>query len=173
MRREGRSDETEKAELMLATKEKELQKIKAQQEKLKAEISQQTKAMVKQIMAETDVKYQQIISEAKLIETDIITKARQEAAKMIAEADGEFLKQVSEAQKENANIISQAIQTEGKAQEKQMKAMRRKRKHTQIMERLNSMDSLSSNRKMVLFGEQGTNLMANIESFKLVYGADG
>jgi len=37
------------------------------------------------------------------------------------------------------------------------------------MERLNAMESLSQNNKVVVFGDQGNNLMANVESFKMVY----
>ena len=37
------------------------------------------------------------------------------------------------------------------------------------MARLSSLDSLTKNKKLVLFGDQGNNLMANIESFKMVY----
>jgi hypothetical protein len=57
---------------------------------------------------------------------------------------------------------------EGEAQQKQMKSMKRKRKHQQVMERLNAMGSLALNNQVVMFGEQGNNLMANIESFKMV-----
>lgn len=36
------------------------------------------------------------------------------------------------------------------------------------MERLNAMESLAQNRKMVIYGEQGSNLAANLEAFKMV-----
>ena len=58
---------------------------------------------------------------------------------------------------------------EGEAEAKQMKNMKKKRKHLQIMARLNSLDSLTQNKKLVVFGDQGNNLMANLESFKMVY----
>lgn len=48
--------------------------------------------------------------------------------------------------------------------------MARKRKHIQIMSRLRSLDSLTKNNKLVVFGEQGNNLMASLESFKMVFG---
>jgi hypothetical protein len=37
------------------------------------------------------------------------------------------------------------------------------------MARLKSLDSLSKNKKMVLFGNQGDNLMGSLETFKMVY----
>jgi TnpA family transposase len=45
---------------------------------------------------------------------------------------------------------------------------KKKRKHLQIMERLNAMETLSQNKNMVIYGEQGSNLAANIEAFKLI-----
>lgn len=36
------------------------------------------------------------------------------------------------------------------------------------MERLNAMENLAQKRKMVIYGEQGNNLVANIEALKLV-----
>lgn len=58
---------------------------------------------------------------------------------------------------------------EGEAELKQMKGMKKKRKHLQVMERLNAINSLSNNKDLVVFGDQGNNLMANIESFKMVF----
>ena len=37
------------------------------------------------------------------------------------------------------------------------------------MARLDSLDSLTQNKNMVVFGDQGNNLMAGLESFKMVY----
>jgi hypothetical protein len=37
------------------------------------------------------------------------------------------------------------------------------------MARLNSLDKLTQNKKTVLFGNQGDNLMGSLETFKLVY----
>lgn len=36
------------------------------------------------------------------------------------------------------------------------------------MERLNAMENLSQKKKMVIYGEQGNNLLANLEAFKMV-----
>ena len=38
----------------------------------------------------------------------------------------------------------------------------------QIMERLSAVENLSNNKQAVIYGEQGSNLLANIESFKMV-----
>ena len=39
----------------------------------------------------------------------------------------------------------------------------------QIMQRLDAMEGLSNNSKTIIYGEQGNNLMANIETFKMVF----
>ena len=41
------------------------------------------------------------------------------------------------------------------------------------MERLNSIESLGGNSKFAIFGDSGNNLMANLESFKMVYPREG
>ena len=37
------------------------------------------------------------------------------------------------------------------------------------MARLSSLDSLSKNKKSIIFGDQGDNLMGSLEAFKMVY----
>jgi hypothetical protein len=49
-----------------------------------------------------------------------------------------------------------------------MKGSKKKRKHLQIMSRLDAMEGLSTNSKAVIYGDQGNNLIANIETFKMV-----
>lgn len=50
-----------------------------------------------------------------------------------------------------------------------MKGSKKKRKHQQIIGRLDAMDKLSKNKNAIIYGEPGNNLMANIETFKMVY----
>ena len=121
------------------------------------------------INATTNVKYNEIIAEANLIETSVLADAKAEAAKIRAEADAYFLTKVSEAEQQNAQIISQAISLEGEAESKMVKAMKRKRKHTQILSRLDAMGDLTQNKDLVVFGDQGDNLMASLASYKMVY----
>lgn len=52
-----------------------------------------------------------------------------------------------------------------------MKDSKQKRKHLQIMNRVEAMEKLASNKKTVIYGEQGNNLLANIEIFKTVMGS--
>jgi hypothetical protein len=54
-----------------------------------------------------------------------------------------------------------------------MKGSKKKRKHLQIMSRLDAGESLANNQKAVIYGEQGNNLIANIETFKMVFGNNG
>lgn len=49
-----------------------------------------------------------------------------------------------------------------------MKGSKKKRKHLQIMQRLDAMNGLATNNKAIIYGEQGNNLIANIETFKMV-----
>ena len=50
-----------------------------------------------------------------------------------------------------------------------MKAMKKKRKHLQVMERLDAMDAMAKNKDLVVYGDQGNNLMANVAAFGMVY----
>ena len=109
------------------------------------------------------------MAEANLIETEIVAQARLDAAKVKAEADAYYMQVVAEAQKKNAQMVSEAITLEGQAEATMNKGMRRKRKHVQVMARLNSLDSLAQNRNLVIFGDQGENLMSSMESFRMVY----
>lgn len=51
-----------------------------------------------------------------------------------------------------------------------MKGSKKKRKHQQIMKRLDAANGLAGNQQAVIYGEQGNNLIANIETFKMVFG---
>lgn len=125
-------------------------------------------ALVNQLNAETEVKYNQIVAEANLIETAIIANAKAQAAKIKAEADAYALKTVTEAEKENAEVVGQAISIEGQMEQALMKGSKKKRKHMQIMSRLSAMEGLASNKQAIIYGAQGDNLIANIETFKMI-----
>lgn len=168
-KQEERKDVVESVELEFTSLIKEIEKLKASKSRLQAEINEKTKAIVNEINALTSVKYNEIIAEANLIETDILANARAEAAKIKAEAEGHALNLVTQSEQSNAQLVSNAISLEGEAESKMLKGMKRKRKHLQVMERLQSLASLASNKDLVLFGEQNSNLMAAIESFKMVY----
>lgn len=167
-RLQQRQYETEQAELEQATKSKEVEKIKAVTKRSAAEAKERTVALVNQLNAETEVRYNQIIAEANLIETAIIANAKASAAKIKAEAEAYALQTTTEAQRENAEIVSQAITIEGTIEQALMKGSKKKRKHMQIMSRLSAMSGLASNNKAIIYGEQGNNLIANIETFKMV-----
>lgn len=53
------------------------------------------------------------------------------------------MKVVTEAQKENAKLVSEAISLEGEAESRQLKGLKKKREHLQIMSRLDTLDSLT------------------------------
>jgi hypothetical protein len=169
-RLQERQYETENAELQQATKIKEVEKVRAQNKRIAAETKERTIALVNKMNAETEVKYNEIIAEANLIETAIIANAKAQAAKVKAEADAYSLKTVTEAEKENAETVSQAITIEGQIEQALMKGSKKKRKHLQIMGRLEAMQGLASNDNAIIYGEQGNNLIANIETFKMVLG---
>ena len=50
-----------------------------------------------------------------------------------------------------------------------MKGSKKKRKHQQILGRLDALNNLANNKEAIIYGEPGNNLMANIETFKMVY----
>ncbi len=168
MRLQERQYEIERAELEQATKIKEIEKVKAQNKRIQAEMKEKTLALVNQINAETDVKYNEILAEANLIENDIIANAKAQASKIRAQADAYAIQTLTETEKENAEIIARAIQLEGQIEEKKLEGSKKKRKHMQIMQRLQAVESLSQNKDAVIYGEQGNNLLANIASFKMV-----
>ncbi len=147
-----------------------MEKVRAQTKRVAAEAKERTVALVNKMNAETEVKYNEIIAEANLIETAIIANARAQAAKIKAEADAYTLKSIAGAEKENAEIVGQAITIEGSIEQALMKGSKKKRKHVQIMSRLDAMQGLASNNKAIIYGEQGGNLIANIETFKMVLG---
>ena len=66
-------------------------------------------------------------------------------------------------------MVSEAIALEGQAEQARNKGLKRKRKHIQVMARLNSLDSLARNKKSIMFGDQVDNLMGNLEAFNMVY----
>lgn len=138
-RLQERQYETEKAELEQASKAKEVEKVRAQSKRALAEMKEKTLALVNKMNAETEVKYNEIIAEANLIETAIIANAKADAAKIKAEADAYALKTITEAEKENAEVVAQAISIEGQIEQALMKGSKKKRKHMQIMSRLNAM----------------------------------
>ena len=59
-----------------ATKQKEIEKIRANSKRVAAEAKERTVALVNKMNAETEVKYNEIMAEANLIETAIIANAR-------------------------------------------------------------------------------------------------
>lgn len=131
-------------------------------------MKEKTQALSNQINADTDVKYNEILAEANLIENEILNIARAESAKIKAEADAFEIKTLTECERENAEVIASAITLEGEIESKLLKGSKKKRKHLQVMERLNAMELLSQKKQMVIYGEQGNNLLANLEAFKMV-----
>ena len=60
------------------------------------------------------------------------------------------------------------MQLEGQAEKELQKAIAQKRTHDEIMRKIDAIDSFASNKNSVIFGEQGGNLMAQVESYKMV-----
>lgn len=144
-RLQERQYETERAELEQATKLKEIEKVRATAKRAAAEAKERTVALVNKMNAETEVKYNEIMAEANLIETAIIANAKAQAAKIRAEADAYSLNTITEAEKENAEIVAQAIGIEGQMEQALMKGSKKKRKHQQIIKRLEAANGLAGN----------------------------
>jgi len=60
------------------------------------------------------------------------------------------------------------VQLEGQAEKELQKGFAQKRTHDEIMRKIDAIDSFASNKNSVIFGEQGGNLMAQVESYKMV-----
>ena len=87
---------------------------------------------------------------------------------MIAEADAYKAITIADAQKDSAPLIAQAVELEGKAESKLQRAFALKRTHEEMMRQVDAVDSLASNKQTVVFGDQGNNLMAQVETYKMV-----
>lgn len=150
-------------------KTKEIEQIKAKTSRIKSEWKAQTTALINQINAETDLKYNEIIAEAKLIETQIVEKAQADAAEIIAKADAYRATAVAKAKQEVAPMIAQAVQLEGDAEVKLLKGFAQKRTHEQIMAKIDAVSAFAQNKNSVVFGDQGNNLMAQVETYNMVF----
>ena len=87
---------------------------------------------------------------------------------MIAEADAFRATTIANAEKEVAPLIAEAVKLEGQAEAKLQKGFQSKRQHDEIMKQIQAVNSFASNKSSVVFGDQGSNLMAQVESYKMV-----
>lgn len=62
-------------------------------------------------------------------------------------------------------MIAQAVQLEGEAQREAQKAFALKRKHEQMMQQIEAIDSLTKNDNTVVFGAQDVDIMSQVGSF--------
>ena len=79
---------------------------------------------------------------------------------MIAEADAYKATTIAGAEKEIASKIAEAVKLEGDAEAKLQKGFAAKRQHDEIMRKVDAVNSFAENKKTVVFGDQGSNLMA-------------
>lgn len=87
---------------------------------------------------------------------------------MKAEADAYHATTIAKAQKEAAPKISQAVELEGQAEAKLQKSFAAKRAHEEILRKIDAVSSFAENKSSVVFGDQGNNLLAQVESYKMV-----
>ena len=67
-------------------------------------------------------------------------------------------------------MIAEAVKLEGDAEVKLLKGFAQKRTHEQIMAKIDAVGAFASNKNSVVFGEQGNNLMAQVETYNMVKG---
>ena len=60
------------------------------------------------------------------------------------------------------------MQLEGEAEVKLLKGFAQKRTHEQIMAKIEAISSFAANKNSVIFGEQGNNLLAQVETYNMV-----
>ena len=75
------------------------------------------------------------------------------------------------AKQEVAPKIAEAVKLEGQAEKELQKGFAQKRTHDEIMSKIDAIEAFATNKKSVIFGEQGGNLMAQVETFKMVKDA--
>lgn len=107
------------------------------------------------------------MAEAKLEETQIVQKSEADAAELIAKGDAYRATTVANAYKQAGPMIAEAVKLEGEAEQKLQKGFAQKRTHEQMMAKINAIGTLGANKNSVIFGDQGGNLLAQIESFKM------
>jgi len=168
IRRQERQAEEENYKKTEADKQREMGNIKAKKEKIVAEINENAKALISNIDATADLKYSEIQAEARLIENDLVAQGRKDAAQKKAEADALAVKTTTEAEKEAAKIKAQAIALDGEAEKILKETYVKKREHLQRLEKIKSVAALSGNSKVAIFGDQKDNLMAQVQSFKMI-----
>jgi len=62
------------------------------------------------------------------------------------------------------------VSLEGEAEKQLLKGFAQKRTHDEIMRKIDAVDAFAQNRNTVIFGEQGNNLMAQVESYNMCAG---
>lgn len=168
IKEQQRKDVEENAKLDQLAKRQEIEKIKAETEKIKQEWKAKTTAEIQKINAETDLEYNKITAEAELIKTQIIEKASADAAEIMANADAYYVTTIANAKQEVAPQIAEAVKLEGQAEKELQKGFAQKRLHDEIMQKIDAIESFANNKNSVIFGEQGGNLMAQVETYKMV-----
>ena len=103
-----------------------------------------------------------------MIETQIKEEATAEAARIIAQANAYRATTVASAEKEVAPMIAEAVKLEGQAESKLQRAFAAKRQHDEIMRKIDAVSSFAKNKKSVIFGDQKSNLLAQLESYNMV-----
>lgn len=87
---------------------------------------------------------------------------------MIAEADAYRTRTIAQAEKEVASLIAEAVRLEGQAEARLQKGFAAKRTHEEILKKIDAVNSFANNKNSVIFGDQGNNLLAQIESYNMV-----
>ena len=92
----------------------------------------------------------------------------------MANADAYYVTTIANAKQEVAPQIAEAVKLEGQAEKELQKGFAQKRLHDEIMQKIDAIESFANNKNSVIFGEQGGNLMAQVETYKMVQRwADG
>jgi DNA-binding FrmR family transcriptional regulator len=60
------------------------------------------------------------------------------------------------------------VQLEGDAEKQLQKAFVQKRKHEEVLQQIEAVKSFIQNKNSVVFGEQANNLLAQLETYKMV-----
>ena len=86
----------------------------------------------------------------------------------MANADAYYVTTIANAKQQVAPQIAEAVKLEGEAEKELQKGFAQKRLHDEIMQKIDAIESFANNKNSVIFGEQGGNLMAQVETYKMV-----
>lgn len=163
-----RDYEHEKSKKNRAEVNKEHRLVDAETSKMVAEIHEDTNVEVNKVRVKAELEAAEIQGDIKMTKARITAEGSGKAKKVMAEGDCYALKKEAEAAEKAAKMIADEIKIRGRAEAELAKNLASRRKYEIEMAKLSIIRELALNGKLTLFGDHKENLLAQIETFKMV-----